>query len=152
MLDTWWVASGYFGLALVSAVVPWVNAELLMLSAVPVVGSPAHLAVLVATVTAGQMTGKASVYWIARSTTRPPGPRLEQALDRWRVRLERRPGSALAVTFVSSTTGCPPFYLVSVMAGALKMAFGRFLAIGLLGRLIHFGIVAFLPQMAWRGL
>jgi len=152
MPDFWWIASGYFGLALVSAVLPWVNAELLMLSAVPLAGSPTQLGMLVGAVTAGQMSGKATMYWMARSTTRPLGPRLQLALDRWRARLERRPGSALAVTFVSSTTGLPPFYLVSMVAGTLRMAFGRYLAVGLLGRLLHFGIVAFLPHLAWRGL
>ncbi len=152
MPEIWWTAIGYYALAALSGVVPWVNAELLMLSAVPLAESPVRLGVLVGAVTMGQMTGKASMYWIARCTTRPLGLRLQHAVDRWRTRFERRPGSALAVTFASSTLGCPPFYLVSMVAGTLQMAFPRFLAVGALGRLIHFGCVAFLPHVVWRGL
>ena len=152
MTNIWWAAAGYYPLAVLSAVVPWVNAELVMLSAVPLAGTPLHLGALVGVVTAGQMTGKAVMYWMAQRTRRPHGPRLQRLLGRWKERLERRPHSALAVTLVSSIVGIPPFYLVAMAAGALNVAFGRFMAVGTLGRLIHFGIVAFLPHFTWRGL
>jgi membrane protein YqaA with SNARE-associated domain len=53
---------------------------------------------------------------------------------------------------LSAVFGLPPFYLVSIAAGMLGVAFGRFLAIGIVGRLIHFGTIAFVPHLAWRGL
>ena len=152
MADIWWIAAGYYPLAVLSAVLPWVNAELVMLSAVPLAGSPLRLGALVGVVTAGQMTGKAVMYWIARRTNRPHGPLLQRVLERWQERLQRCPRSALGVTFVSSIVGIPPFYLVAMAAGALNVAFSRFLAVGTLGRLIHFGIVAFVPHFTWRGL
>lgn len=151
MGNIWWVAAGYYTLAVLSAVLPWVNAELVMLSAVPLAGSFLQLGALVGVVTAGQMTGKAAMYWIGRYTSRPPGPRLQTILGRWQERLERCPRSALGVTFVSSIVGIPPFYVVAMAAGALNMAFSRFLAVGVLGRLIHFGVVAFVPHFTWRG-
>ena len=61
MPDTVWVVAGYFGLAVLSAVVPWFNAEVVMLSAVPLAASPLQLGLLVGAVTAGQMTGKATM-------------------------------------------------------------------------------------------
>ncbi len=152
MANIWWVAAGYYSIAVLSAVLPWVNAELVMLSAVPLAGSPLRLGVLVGVVTAGQMTGKAVMYWIARRTNRPHGPVLQRILGRWRERLQRNPRSALVVTLVSSIVGIPPFYLVAMAAGALNVAFSRFLAVGTLGRLIHFTVVAFVPHFTWRGL
>jgi membrane protein YqaA with SNARE-associated domain len=123
-----------------------------MLSAVPLADSSQQLGALVAVVTAGQMTGKSVMYWTARRSPRPPGPRLQAFLDRSRARLQHQPGSLLSVTFISSMVGLPPFYLVTLAAGILHVAFGRFLVVGTLGRLIHFGLVACLPQLAWKGL
>ena len=142
--------AGYYGLAIASAVLPLVNGELLMLSAIPLAGSRPALAALVLAVSAGQMTGKTAAYWMSRSSTRAHSPRLQRALDRWRERLERRPGSALLMTFVSALVGVPPFFVVSIAAGTLRVAFGRFLAVGSAGRLIHFALVAFIPELLRR--
>lgn len=151
-MDMTWTAAGCYLLAIVSAVLPWVNAEVLMLSAVPLAGTPLQLAALAAAVTAGQMTGKSAMYWVGkRSTDRgaaPRHPRLSQWLARWRRRLERGPASAVLVVFLSAVVGFPPFYLVSIAAGALGMAFGAFLAVGAMGRLIHFATVAFAARAA----
>jgi len=48
--------------------------------------------------------------------------------------------------------GFPPFYIVSVVAGALRMSFAAFLTVGGLGRLAHFGLLAAAPHLAqqWR--
>ena len=148
--NIWWIALGCYTLAVVSAVVPWVNAEVVMLSAVPLAGSPYQLGALVAFVTLGQMTGKTIVYWASRNATRPRAPRVQEAIDRWRQRLHRHPGSALGVMLVSATLGLPPFYIVAIAAGALNVAFGRFLAVGTFGRLVHFTLLAFIPQLVWR--
>jgi hypothetical protein len=55
--DFWPTALAYFGLSFVSAVIPWVNAELVMISAIPLAASSTALASLVVVVSAGQMTG-----------------------------------------------------------------------------------------------
>lgn len=146
----WWVALGCYAVAVASAVVPFVNAEVLMLSAVPLAVSPYRLGALVMVVSLGQMTGKSIMYWVSRTATRPRDPRIQGAIDQWRQRLRHRPWSALGFMFASSTLGVPPFYLVAIAAGALKVAFGRFLAVGTAGRLIHFGLLALLPHLLWR--
>ena len=146
----WWIAAGCYAAAVVSAVAPWVNAEILMLAAAPLAGSPFELALLVAVVTAGQMTGKSVAYWISRTAARPRAAGLQRAIDRWRDRLARRPRSALGVVLVSATIGLPPFYIVAVAAGALKLAFTRFLVVGAIGRLVHFALVALVPQLIGR--
>jgi membrane protein YqaA with SNARE-associated domain len=140
----------YFALAVASALVPWVNAEIVMLSAVPLAASDMQLAWLVALVTIGQMVGKSIMYWLSRSALRDRVPRLQRAIDRVGTRFTERPSSALGITFVSSAVGFPPFYLVSMAAGALRLAFLPFLLVGTAGRLVHFAAVAFLPHLAVR--
>ena len=146
----WWMGAGCYVLALVSAVVPWVNAELLMLAALPFVRSPLHLAVLVALMTLGQMTGKSAMYWCSRRAALKPTPRVRDAMARWKNRLDRHPRSALGIVLVSSAVGIPPFYMVSIVAGALNIAFTRFLMVGTFGRLVHFAALALLPQLMGR--
>jgi membrane protein YqaA with SNARE-associated domain len=146
----WWIASGCYAIAVVSAIVPWVNAEVVMLSAAPLARTQVQLAALVALVTLGQRTGKSIMYWISRKAARPRAPRVQQAIDRWQERFQRHPGSALGVMAISSTVGLPPFYVVAIAAGALHVPFGRFLAVGTAGRLVHFALLALVPQLVWR--
>jgi len=152
MSELAWTAAAYYPLAVVSAVLPWVNAEVLMLSAVPLVDTPLGLGALVCAVTAGQMTGKGAMFWVARRAKGTRAARLDSALTQWRTYAVRRPRSTVGIMLVSAVFGLPPFYLVSMAAGVLGVAFGRFLAIGSLGRLIHFGTIAFVPHMVWSGL
>jgi membrane protein YqaA with SNARE-associated domain len=142
------LATTYFALAVLSAIVPWVNGELLMLSAVPVAATSAQLAGLVVVVTVGQMVGKSVMYWLSRGATSRRIPRLEAAIARWRGRFEGRLASALGITLVSSAVGFPPFYLVSIAAGALNVPFAPFLIVGTIGRLVHFATVALIPYVA----
>jgi membrane protein YqaA with SNARE-associated domain len=51
----------------------------------------------------------------------------------------------VAVILASATFGFPPFYLTTLVAGALRIGFGTFLAAGFLGRLLHFGAIAMAP-------
>jgi membrane protein YqaA with SNARE-associated domain len=64
--------------------------------------------------------------------------------------LQRNPHSAAGVVLLSALVGFPPFYLVSIAAGALEVALMRFLVAGAIGRLIHFGALAFAPHFLWR--
>ena len=146
----WWMAGGCYILALVSALVPWVNAEVLMLAALPFARSPLHLALLVALMTLGQMTGKSAMYWCSRRAALRPTLRMRDAMARWKARLDRHPRSALGLVLVSAAVGIPPFYMVSIVAGALNIAFGRFLVVGTFGRLVHFAALALVPQLIGR--
>ena len=61
-----WMTLWCFGLTVASAVFPWVNAELIVLSLPAFASSKAGLLVLVLIATAGQMTGKCVLYWTGR--------------------------------------------------------------------------------------
>jgi membrane protein YqaA with SNARE-associated domain len=150
MQGIWWVAFASYAVAVASALLPWVNAEVLMLAVVPAARTPCQLGVLVALVTLGQMTGKSIIFWMSRRATIPRAARLQKAVDAWRRRLSEHPRSAVAVMLASATLGVPPFYIVAMAAGALDVAFGRFLAIGTACRLVHFALVALSPHLIWR--
>lgn len=142
-----WVAVWCFALTVVSAILPWVNAEVMVLALPTFAHSPLELVMLVLVATAGQMTGKVVVYWSGRGAGNLPKGRRAQAVERWRERFERRPRSALGFVFLSSAVGIPPFYVMSLLAGAMRMGFGRFLFFGTCGRLVRFGILAFFPYV-----
>lgn len=143
-----WISLGYFGLAVASAIFPWVNAEVLVLSLPAVAPSRTALFVLLLVATAGQMTGKCVLYWAGRKGNTVLRGRAGEALTKWRQRLEARPSRAVALVLVSSVVGLPPFYLMTLVAGALKMNFLTYLTAGTAGRLVRFGALVTLPQLA----
>lgn len=141
---TLFALAGAYGAFVLSAVVPWVNAEVLLLSMTPFVRSWSDAAVLVVVATAGQITGKVGIYWVGRvaGDAARLRPGRGAACERWRARMTRRPGSAVSLLFFSATVGVPPFYVLTVLAGVLRVRFVAFLAAGTIGRLLHFGLIA----------
>jgi len=144
-------APGLYGcgyvLMLLSALFPWVNGEAAMLALWEAAGPDTNLALLAAVGTAGQMTGKCMLYWVARRAASAPWPSLQRGLTRWRPRMSRRGAAVPALMLASATFGIPPFYVTSVVAGALRIRFATFASIGICGRLLHFGGLIWLPQL-----
>lgn len=136
--------AGCFGLTAVSAVVPWVNAEIVLLSFTATSDSPAAVTLFVVVAAAGQMTGKLVLYAAGRQGARAPSPRLARLMDVWRPRCMANPAHADRLVLVSSTVGIPPFIMTSLLAGALRMNLVRFLIAGSIGRLLRFGALAML--------
>jgi membrane protein YqaA with SNARE-associated domain len=153
-IDPAWIGVWCFALMVASAVLPWVNAELIVLSLPAFAKSPAGLFGLVVLATAGHMLGKCAVYWTGRGGGRVGGrvlsPRVESAVAKWRDRLTR-PRRAVSLVAFSSLSGLPPFYFVSLAAGALRMNFALYLAAGSAGRLLRFGVLVMIPlDHLWR--
>jgi membrane protein YqaA with SNARE-associated domain len=149
------IYAGSFAIAMLSGVVPIVNAELYLVGVVLAVGGVPEALVLAVVVALGQMIAKAVLYQSARGVTngvtklgRKRTPKLERMIERARAKVERWRGKPLSVTFVSASVGLPPFYLVSVVAGMLEVRFRAFFAVGLLGRTLRFGTIAVLAAIA----
>ena len=147
-----WLLIGCCGASILSALLPWLNAEVLMLSAMPIAAAHGMVSSLVFAVTLGQMIGKSIMYWLSRNASGAHARRFHGAVERWRSHFEEHPRSTLGLVLVSALLGFPPFYAVSIAAGAFKMRFGRFLTVGSIGRLAHFALLALLPHAAWSGL
>lgn len=140
-------------LGFTSALVPVINIEayLALLAAVSDVGS---VWVLALTAAVGQMFGKLLWYrigasslgwgWVRRKVEKP---KAQARLELWRARTHQRPVVAGALVFVSAVTGLPPFAVLSVVAGQLRMNLTLFLGLGLLGRWVRFAAV--LGGVSW---
>ena len=74
-------------------------------------------------------------------------PKNAARLETWRARTHQRPVVAGLLLFVSASVGFPPFAVVAVLAGQLRMSLTLFLTLGLLGRWLRF--VAVLGGAQW---
>jgi membrane protein YqaA with SNARE-associated domain len=142
-----WLCAGCFALTLVSAVVPWVNAEVIVLSLPAFAPSRWTLVLLVLVATAGQMTGKLAIYWAGRGGRRLPSPRVAAVLERWAPRFSSGGSKAAGLIVLSSAVGIPPFFVTTLLAGAVRMHIGTFLVAGTLGRVVRFGTLVVAPEL-----
>lgn len=138
-----------------SALVPLINIEtyLGVRASVATVDAVWLLAFVAAV---GQMIGKLIWYqlgasalswgWVRRTVERPKNA---ARLELWRRRTHDRPVLASGLVLVSAFGGLPPFALLAVVAGQLRMSLPLFLVIGLIGRWLRFAAV--LGGAAWLG-
>jgi membrane protein YqaA with SNARE-associated domain len=142
------VSAGLFFAALsgavVSSLVPFVNAELLLLGLA--LAAPAAAPMLAVVVAVGQMAGKSALFLGARRVSESA---LAARLERWRLNGRGRVAGGPLVG-LSALTGLPPFYLLSIAAPALGVRFRTFLVMGLAGRLLRFGALVLLPGFLSR--
>jgi membrane protein YqaA with SNARE-associated domain len=152
------VAAGTFGFALLSALVPVLNVEAYLLAAA--VTSDAPAALLAAVAAAGQMGGKMLYYLmgrgvidVARLRRRSTAKgRWAQRMDAVRAWCERHTWGSVGLTLVSAFVGLPPFAVVSVLAGSLRMPWVLFLVAGLVGRYGRFLAILLAPGLLPGGL
>lgn len=137
------VYAAAFGFAALSGVIPLLNAEVYLVGAVLVMGKLPAAVALGVVVAAGQMVAKAGIYHAVHGATNLAGRRKHaRGLERARALAERWRDRELALVFVSSSVGLPPFYVVSILAGALEVPFKKFMALGFVGRSIRFVAIA----------
>jgi membrane protein YqaA with SNARE-associated domain len=140
-------------LGIASAVVPIINIEA-YLSVRAAVASVDAVWVMSLVAAVGQMIGKIAWYYLGASSRRwewvrrrADKPKNAARLETWRARTHERPVFTGAVVFVSAFTGFPPFAVLSVLAGQLRMSLTLFLTLGLAGRWLRFAAV--LGGAAW---
>ena len=137
---------GTLAVCALSAVIPVLNAELYLLGASALL--PRSLAIpLVVAGSVGQMAGKVVMYYAGRGALHLPNARLQRAVATVHARYANRAALDGPVLFSSASLGIPPFYIVSVAAGVLRIPVWRFLVVGLCGRLLRFGVIVLAPQL-----
>lgn len=135
----------WFGSFVASAVLPWVNAEILMLALLPTAVAHGHVIALAALAVAGQMAGKTAIFCLARGGTSAfARGKLACQVERWRPALTT-PSRAVPLLLLSATIGFPPLFALTILAGALQMRFRLFFIASTVGRILHFGAIALLP-------
>jgi membrane protein YqaA with SNARE-associated domain len=143
------------GVGFVSALVPLVNIEayLGVRGSVADVGAVWTLAFAAAL---GQMAGKVVWYYLGANALswgwvrrKVETPKAQARLEKWRTRTQTKPLVAGSLVFLSAFSGFPPFAIVAVLAGQLRMNLGLFFVLGLVGRWLRFAAV--LGGAEWLG-
>lgn len=139
------------GVALLSAVVPVVNIEVYLLGA-SALAPPAFVVPLVVAASGGQVLGKIVLYYVGTGALKLPGKRWQMAMEKVNGFMEQHPRMGGTLVFASASVGLPPFYVMSVAAGAAQMNLAWFLALGFVGRLLRFAVIVAVPQLVKAGL
>ena len=133
-----------FGFGVVSAVVPIFNMEAYIgiVYARSEQWGPVALAFFGSL---GQNVGKLVWYYVCRGALDLPvlkrrlmTERRQLQFERWRGYVEGRPVFSGVVTFVSAAVGFPPFFVMAMVAGTLRMNVVVFFTAGVLGRTLFF--------------
>jgi len=139
---------GTFVVCFVAGLVPLVNAELYLIGVTTmVVSSPSPLPAVVLLAALGQMTAKVLLYYVAQGALELPGQRHRERIARARVRMAKWQDKPKWVLFVSALLGLPPFYLVSLAAGALRIGIRTFCVLGMIGRIVRFAVIVAIPWL-----
>lgn len=135
--------AGLWVTALVSALIPAVNIEAVL--AVMTTQTGTGQAILALTAAVGQMVGKTAWYaagrygartaWMSR---RLGERRLSAAVSKWEARANGRTGYTAGLLFVSASVGLPPYMVMAVLAGVLRVPLPLFLVTGVAGRFLRF--------------
>ena len=133
-----------FGFAAISSIIPIFNMEAYIV-VVFAKSSEFTALELSAIGSLGQNAGKLVWYYVARGVLDIPWlrqrmeqPKRKAAFERWRGRVEGRPGLSGVLTFISAMVGFPPFFAIAAIAGSLRMNVVVFLVAGFLGRTLFF--------------
>ena len=130
-------------------ILPWINSEVVVAGAAlltPESGLPA----LVLACSAAQMSAKAILYGVIRWVPERMPARARQFVNRVEVFRQRRGLLVLAV-FSGSAIALPPFYLVTLACGMLRVPFALFAIAGLAGTISRYGFLAWFATALTAG-
>ena len=123
-------------------ILPWINGEVVVAGAA-LLTPQSGLPVLVLACAAAQMSAKAVLYGVIRWVPERMPARARRFADRVEVFRERRGLLVLAV-FSGSAVALPPFYLVTLACGMLRVPFALFVIAGLAGTISRYGFLAWI--------
>lgn len=141
------IYGGTFVVSIIAGLVPLVNSELFLVGLVRLaVDRWTQLPGIVVAAATGQMVAKIGLYYAGRGMLELPRGRYKAKIELVRQKIESWKKKPYLIYAVSSVLGIPPLYLTVLAAGAMKIRFSAFLAIGLCGRLVRFAV---LVAIAW---
>jgi membrane protein YqaA with SNARE-associated domain len=137
------IYAGTLAVGVLSGLIPLINGEIYLVGVVLLTGKLWPAIVLALLVAVGQMIAKVVLYKAASGATElGKTSKLGRKIEAARTKLEKWKDKPLAVTFISAITGLPPFYLVTLLAGALGVRFRTFIILGIIGRILRFVAIA----------
>ncbi|MEU3305498.1 hypothetical protein ACWGSK_05455 [Nocardiopsis sp. NPDC055551] len=144
-----------FVVATAGGLVPILNIEVYLLGAVATLDDGALVAMAVAAAV-GQTLGKIPYYYVGKGTITAPWLKRKAAtpgkwatrMAGWRTKAEDRPIWGAGLLALSSFASVPPFMVVSVLAGVVRMNLVLFCVVTFVTRLARFLIVVLAPAWA----
>lgn len=137
------IYTGTLVVGVLSGLIPIINGELFLIGVVLLSGKLWPAIVLALLVAVGQMIAKFILYKMAHGATGlGKESRFGKKLAAAKTKVEKWKEKPLAITFISALTGLPPFYIVTLLAGALGVRFRTFLVLGIIGRVVRFVAIA----------
>jgi len=121
-------------------VIPWINTEVAVIGAVLLV-SPSALPVLVIACALAQMSAKAALYGVTRWAPHKLPARARAFLARAEKYRDRQRLLGVAI-FSGAFIAIPPFYIVTLACGLVRVPFLLFLAAGIAGTALRYSFVA----------
>ena len=121
-------------------ILPWINGEVVVAGAA-LLTPQSGLPVLVLSCSAAQMSAKAVLYGVIRWMPERMPARARRFTSRIEAYRKRRGLLVLAV-FSGSAVALPPFYLVTLACGMLRVPFALFAIVGLAGTISRYGFLA----------
>lgn len=140
-----WLVVGTYFYCVGSGFIPVMNAEAYLL-VVSATSSPATIVPLILAAGLGQMTAKSIMYLAGRGVLSLNFGRYQERLDATSQKLSKSKLGPGGFIFVSGFAGLPPFYVISILAGTLRIPFLVFFLPGGAGRLARFAILVLFPQ------
>lgn len=134
------VIVGAAAACLAGGVLPWINSEIAVVSAALLLPR-ATLLVLVVSCALAQMTAKCGLYGVTRWAPHRLPHRARKLLDRAQRYRGRRRLLAIAA-FTGALVAVPPFYLVTLACGLLRVPLALFVVAGVAGTTIRYGLLA----------
>ncbi len=135
--------------AFLSGLIPFINIELYLVAIGAIASGTYPLWSLGAVAGLGQMLAKSLMFWGGGAAARSRAERKysQDRIESLRSRMAAmNPWVLLGFTFVSALVGLPPFFLVSILAGALGMDFRLFFVTGLAGRCLRLILIVESPH------
>lgn len=151
MFDSLAGVIGIYGATLIvaalSGVVPLINAEIYLV-AVALAMKSVPLAIILGVIVAlGQMVAKIGIYQASKGLTTKSSPKIQAKLDKAHAVMAKWKDKPMLLIFVSAVVGLPPFFLVAIVAGMLRMNFKKFMILGFIGRTIRFVSIALIALL-----
>jgi membrane protein YqaA with SNARE-associated domain len=140
------IFGGTYVICLVSGFIPIVNAELFLIWISLVISKAEYIPILLLA-TAGQMTAKILMFLSGKGVINLSKKRYEKKISEIKAKMKKWESKIGLFIFLSSFSGFPPLYVVSVLSGMSNVNIVRFFIAGTLGRLLRFGLVMYLPHL-----
>ena len=135
-----------FIVCLASGFVPFVNAEIYLVT-VSALTTKSNAVAIILISTCAQMIAKSVMYLGGRDVFHLRLNKYKKKIEAVREKYKKLENRSFWFIFLSAFTGFPPFYIVSILSGMMKLNFKWFLISGFSGRLLRFAVAVLAPQL-----